>query len=355
MPDLREVFEMVKQQTEPDQDSWAEQERRMRQAGRKRKIGALALVAALALVVAVVVVTNLDDPGSNVGPAADGSSVPSLVGAEFALVDVATGATTGTGIVPAGSEVDASTDGTKITYVATSDVGEAIHVANADGSNVQAFEQTASPGGGLSAPRWSPDGTKIVYQDRGLADRFGNLYVLDVSSGRVEQITHLKQVSASLYYGLYYMAPTFSEDGASVLFTMPTLVASGGDGPRWDIWSVPANGGEPTLVRRNANFADAEPGGDRIAFTELRAIDGEPTFGDLYVARSDGSDARKLVDGQITQPRWSPDGSQLGYSDAGRNGLFVVDVATGETRQILDYEEWPEWVDQDTMIVDLSD
>ena len=37
---------MVRQQTEPDLDSGAEQERRMRQAARKRKLSALVLVAA---------------------------------------------------------------------------------------------------------------------------------------------------------------------------------------------------------------------------------------------------------------------------------------------------------------------
>jgi Tol biopolymer transport system component len=352
MPDVREVFEMVKQQTQPDMDSWAEQERRMRRAGRNRKVGALALVAVLVAVAAFLVMRTFGDQRSSV-PASPHPSVVPSAGAEFTLVDVATGQLTGTGIVPGASEVDASPDGTKITY---GGLGGVVYVANADGSNPEAFDRTEAPGG-ATAPRWSPDGTKIVYQGLGLAGRFGNLYILDVSSGRVEQITHLKPVSASLYYGLYYMAPTFSEDGSSVLFTMPTLVPSGGDGrqPRWDTWSVPASGGELALVLRNASFADAEPRGDRIAFTELRAIDGEPTNGDLYVARSDGSGARKLVDGNIMQPRWSPDGSQIAYSDTGRSGLFVLDVATGETRRILDHDEWPEWVDEDTMIVDLSD
>ncbi len=54
-------------------------------------------------------------------------------------------------------------------------------------------------------------------------------------------------------------------------------------------------------------------------------------------------------------PRWSPNGSQIAYADEGRGGLFVVDVATGETQKILDSAEWPEWVDQRTLILDLSD
>ena len=275
------------------------------------------MVAALAVVVAVVVVSNLEGPNAGVAPASNGPSVVPL-GSEYALVDVATGAMTGTGIVPAGSEVDASTDGTKITYVATSDVGDAIHVANADGSNVQAFEQTASPGGGLSAPRWSPDGTKIVYQDRGIGGHIGNLYVLDVTSGQVKQITHLPPLSV----GLYYMAPMFSADGKSVLFTKPTVVASGADGQqlRFDIWTVPASGGEPTLVQRNARGVDVEPGGDSIAFVGLRVVNGEFKFGDLYIAGSNGQEARKLVDGEIGQARWSPDGSQIAYDDGGSTG-----------------------------------
>ena len=60
MPDLREVFEMVKQQTEPDKDSWAEQEQRIRNSQRRRKYGALALVAALVVAIAVLVASNLD-------------------------------------------------------------------------------------------------------------------------------------------------------------------------------------------------------------------------------------------------------------------------------------------------------
>jgi len=351
MPDLKEIFEMVKEQTEPDRDSWAEHERRLRQAQRKRKYGALAMVAALVLVV-VVMARNLQVDDRGVAPGTDGPSMVPPVPAElgFALVDLATGTTTDTGIVPGRSEIDVSPDGSRITYV---DPDGVVAVANVDGSNVQTFRRTASVGG-ADAPRWSPDGTEIVYQARGTGSHIGNLDVLDVTSGRVEQLTDLPDVSV----GWYYMAPTFSADGRSVLFTMPTVVASGPDGRehRWDLWSVPATGGEPTLLRRNAGFADAEPRGDSITFVALRGGGGpDPAFGDLYVARSDGSDAHKILDGETLQPRWSPDGSQIAFAAAGANGLFVTDVATGHTEEILRSAEWPEWVDQQTLIIDLSD
>jgi Tol biopolymer transport system component len=351
MPDLREVFEMVKQQTEPDLDSWSEQERRMRSTQRKRKYGALALVAALALVVTVVVASNLEGDNPSVPPASSGPSIVPAV-SELALVDIATGATTGTGIVPAGSEVDVSPDGTLMTYV---DATGAVAVANVDGSDPHPYVRTISADD-PTAPRWSPDGHQIVYQgvqNDGTTQRIGNLYVLDVANGRVEQITDLPTVSA----GFYYMAPTFSADGTSVLFTRAKVVASGTNGRtyRWDLWTVPSSGGAPTMLLPNAGFADAEPGGDSITFVQLGEGHIDPDFGDLFVAKSDGTEARKVADGEVLLPRWSPDGSEIAYEDLGRQATLVVDVATGDSRKVLDPAEWPEWVDQQTLIVDLSD
>ncbi len=355
MPDLREVFEMVKQQTEPDLDSWSEQERRMRSSQRKRKYGALALVAALALVLAIVV-ANLEGRDEGAGPASDGQSPsPSLALApgpsQLSFLDLGTGETTGTGLVPGASEVDVSGDGTKMTFV---DTTGAVAVADVDGSNPQPFVHTISAQD-PTAPRWSPDGTKIVYQRGETRDRIGNLFVLDVATGRVEQITDLPQVKV----GLYYMAPTFSADGRSVLFTLPTVVGSGPNGRelRWDLWTVPSSGGEATRLLKNAGFADAEPNGDSITFVALQggSSDVDPTFGDVYVANSDGSGARELASGDAWLPRWSPDGSEIAFADGSKAAMLVVDVASGDLRKVYDSEEWPEWVDQHTMIIDLSD
>ena len=49
MPDLREVFEMVTKQIEPDLDSWKEQEDRQRSRSRNRSVGAIVVAAAVAI------------------------------------------------------------------------------------------------------------------------------------------------------------------------------------------------------------------------------------------------------------------------------------------------------------------
>jgi hypothetical protein len=358
MADLREVFEMVKQQTEPDIDSWAEQERRIRRTAQKRKIGAYALVAAIAVAAFVFVLSSPNDDPDSI-PATERESVPPAPVRGFAQYDLDTGAMVGTGIVADSSSVDVSPDGTKIAYAdSVNGLDNAVvHVANVDGSNVQAFNRTNAVGMAM-APRWSSDGTKLVYQGKTAGQDIGNLYVLDVTTGRIERITDLEPMTV----GLWWMGPTFSPDGQTVFFTKPRRESNGADGSgvRWDLWSVPASGGEPTLVHRNAWGVDVSPTGDAIAYSEALNIDGEFTLGDLYVARPDGSGARKVADGPTEMPRWSSDGSQIAY--AGGVGMYILDVEilgdgtvvpVGETHY-PDAPGWPDWVDQDTLMIEVG-
>jgi Tol biopolymer transport system component len=354
MPDLREVFEMVKQQTEPDIDSWAEQERRIRSTARKQKIGAFALVAAMAVAAVVFLARNPSDDGGGVVPAADPGTVAPDTTARlepgFALFDLATGETTSTGIVGTSSAVDVSPDGTKIAYVSRDNgARDTVHVADVDGSNVQNFPRT-DLAGQATAPRWSPDGTKLVFQGKPVAEEIGNVYVLDVTTGGVQQITDFEPVGA----GLWWMAPTFSSDGQTVLFNKPRRagVGTSDTGQHWDVWSVPLSGGAPTLVHEDAFAVDVSPTGDAIAYTEVVKSDYGFRTGDLYVARLDGSGARKIADGSEGISRWSPDGSEIAF-EAGV-GIDIVDVETGEIRS-TNASGWPEWVDADTLMIEVGD
>jgi hypothetical protein len=61
MAELKEVFEMVTKHTEPDLESWKEQEQRQRRATRNRRIGAFAVVAAIGLAAAVLILGTRPD------------------------------------------------------------------------------------------------------------------------------------------------------------------------------------------------------------------------------------------------------------------------------------------------------
>jgi hypothetical protein len=83
MPELKEVFEMVTNQTEPDLDSWKQQDERQRRTARNRKLGVFALAAAIA-VVAVVMMLRADDGADKTKVGTDRTSSPQQVATSFA-------------------------------------------------------------------------------------------------------------------------------------------------------------------------------------------------------------------------------------------------------------------------------
>ncbi len=161
-----------------------------------------------------------------------------------------------------------------------------------------------------SQPAWSPDGTRIAFtsaQDRsGRLAPLGGLNVLtpfvQAQGGDLFVAPAAGGATARLAERGSY--PAWSPDGREIAFQSDR---SG----TWDIWKVPARGGEPTVL-----FADEQidyqpawsPDGAWIAFASASG---------LRVARSDGSgEPLRLVDAStaILSPAWSPDGRHLYFS-----------------------------------------
>jgi Tol biopolymer transport system component len=144
------------------------------------------------------------------------------------------------------------------------------------------------------------------------------------------------------------MSPRFSPDGQSVIFH---LARDSSSTTKFDVWSVPVTGGEPTLVLANAFFPMVLPDGEGIAVVKPSGFDlsggrilitGEPVPGP----------PRTLVEANvaIAFPTISPDGSGIAYQDGG--SIYVVDVSTGESSKVADgnYDN-AAWLDDDTLIV----
>lgn len=341
MAELREVYEMTTKQMEPDQDSWRQQEERHHRDVRRRKFGALAVAAAVGVVATIGIVWSLDgeDGADGTTPATVGTDTTDLGSASY-QVDLPSGPMTVVQAPYARGVGDVSPDGTRI-----ANAGHKVVVTDLEGDNVRAFDSTrVDAPQGAEAPRWSPDGRTIVYQVDGPNEKIGNLFALDVSSEKVTQLTDLEQISS----GLWYMAPSYSPDGRSILFTSPS---TGKDGRQvWHLWSIPSSGGEPTIVLRDAGFGEYSPDGSTIVFTTV-SEDSEHEGG-VWIANADGSDRQQLVAGQTVFPRWSPDGTRIAYGHDGENRTYVLDVATGETTSVAGVSTWPEWVDDDTLMID---
>jgi Tol biopolymer transport system component len=340
MPELREVFEMTTKQVEPDVDAWREQEKHQRRSSRNKKIGAFAVAAAIGLVAVVLVFVNRPEP-SSIGPATNPSPTPLPEFSVPSSVDLQTGgATPLPQSILGGSLYFTSPDRQMFVYSLCCGTPNPVFVANVDGTGVRQITPDGIDG---FAARWSPDGSMLVYQQRhGGTSEIGNLFVVDVATGEATQITDLDPEN----YGLWALLPSFSPDGQTIIFHMPR-------GPnddvstRWDLWSVPVAGGEPTLVVRNASMGVYAPDGGTLAY--LDSPRGDWTSSRLMVADVDGSDPRLLVQGdRIEFPRWSPDGTRIAYTDA--DGIHIVDVSTGEASLVAEGGT-SDWFGDDTLVV----
>jgi Tol biopolymer transport system component len=354
MPDLREVFEMTTKQVEPDADSWREQEDRQRRSTRNRKIGGFVVAAAIALaaiVVGVVLATRsqprtvpADQPSSPSPTAVPGMSVPFFL-------DLSTGATTRlpAGIPTTGRAYAVSPDRTMVATSPCCGPPNPVFVANIDGSDLRVITPQGVDGFG---PQWSPDGSKLVYQERDAATQeLGNLVVYDLATGERTQVTDLPPKS----YGLWFISPSFTPDGRAILFHLPRGPRSSPD--TWDLWTVPVTGGEPTLLHRNASMGAYKPGTAQTSPNAVLAFV-HPSPGDwssevLYFETAGGhlGWSAPFRGSEIAFPKWSPDGTRIAYADV--DGVYVYDAASeGPTEPVRVAEgEFPQWYDNNTLII----
>ncbi len=162
MPELKEVFDMVTKQTEPDLDSWTEQEERQRRSTRGRKLGVYALVAALIAGLVVLAVASQHQSRSGVAtqPPTPSFRTTPPIGAQIVGAD-------GTPVrqlpdLPAGAEgLRLSPDGKTVAFV----IGGQVATIHTDGTDLTTLTSgtNANVGDAMNAVSWSPDGSQIAY------------------------------------------------------------------------------------------------------------------------------------------------------------------------------------------------
>ena len=314
--------------------------RRRARRRRNERVGVFVLAALVAVVIALALSSVLPIKDRTTGTQPPSRNDPSGIlteGARHRYVDLATGEET-----PIPRRIDGgffypvSPDGTRFAFNPCCEPPMGGYLAAVDGSEMREITPDDIDVVGI---RWSPDGSRLVYQGRDASTfLIGDLFVIDPSTGATTQVTHFQQQEN----GWWFLSPTFGPDGQTVLFHLPR----GKDPEVWDLWSVPVTGGEPTLVRRKAAFGTYSADGGSLAY--LSPVKGFMGRG-LWVVGASGGEPRQLVEGTRLQwPRWSPDGTKIAYVQ-GRD-VHVVDVATSRSR-LVTRGGAPEWFDDNTLIV----
>jgi Tol biopolymer transport system component/PKD repeat protein len=209
-----------------------------------------------------------------------------------------------------------SPDGSKIVFYREGD----IYVMNSDGSNQQRLTST----GNENTPSWSPDGTRIVFAKH---QEFNNLeiYVMNSDGSNQQRLTN------NAAFDLY---PSWSPDGSKIVF------ASERDTGKMQIYVMNSDGSNQQRLTNNAarDFSpDWSPDGSKIVFSTSR---NGGCCEEIYVMNADGTGQTNLSNNpaQDLNPSWSPDGTKIAfYSQRGGDGLFHIYVmnaadGSGQTR-----------------------
>lgn len=186
-----------------------------------------------------------------------------------------------------------SPDGTKIVYVRRfadimSDKRETnLWIINADGTEDRPLTTGSYSD---SSPRWSPDGTRVLY----VSDRDGEaqIYVRWMDTGQTGKITSLQFPP---------MNPVWSPDGKEIAFS--SLVSAPG----------PQIGKLPTPPK-GANWAEPPHVYDRLIYRFNGRGYLPPGFTQLFVVSADGGAPRQVSSGNFphdSAAAWTPDGKYL--------------------------------------------
>ena len=202
-----------------------------------------------------------------------------------------------------------------------------LYVVNVDGSGrARLLDVPVIPDS-----RWSPDSTRLAlssgYEAPNVADlkvkqnlqSFPTaIYIVDVASRSMTRLTPSGDNES----------PSWSPDGRRVTF-------SGGMNGERDIYVVNADG---TDMRRLTNEPTADlsplwsPRGDLIAYAALPRPGRDGAAG-IMVIGTDGTGARRLVEGRASAITWSPDGTRLVVHSP---TPVVVSVTSGAETRLAD-------------------
>ena len=350
MNDVREVFEMVTKQVEPDQDSWRKQQEQQRRSARNRKIAAIVVAAAIVGVLSVLVLFNVTGGAPRVP--AEGSPPPPLrtdppLGATMIGIDGGVRERI-PGLPLDARGLELSPLGNRMAFI----TDDRVATIGMDGTDLRFLTGKLDNSGGdaQEAVAWSPNGEQIAYVAH------DDIYVMDVDGTRVRQLT---DDPAGDYF------PVWSSRDVIAYWNGSTTGEDGGP-PDSEIYTIDATGGTPTRLTDDdvSNIEPAwSPDGTQIAYWN---------GGELWMMAVDGSHAHRVYrsGGSVWAPAWSPDGSKIafitccasGYGGVSRYPVLAVRILDLETNRVqrLDARvetdlNGPQWVTSDTLLINRFD
>jgi Tol biopolymer transport system component len=265
------------------------------------------------------------------------------------------------------AEADGSDRG--IVFSSSRDGDFEIYVMDDEGRNVRQLTRNAAEGANEaddSSPSWSPDRRGIVFAStrdhQGDGADSQEIYVMQADGSGQTRLTENETAEAG---------PAWSPDGDSLLYARrPVAEPTTDQEAAFELALMrPDGSGARTLVEIGGlGWGALSPDGSSLAFTRC-AIEERQLDCEIWLAKADGTHARKLVDsrGRDVAPAWSPGGEKVAFtSDRDRNGdcffpecsghngeIYVMDADGSHQTRVTDDpgdDSWPTWSPDGTRI-----
>ncbi len=222
-----------------------------------------------------------------------------------------------------------SPDSTRIAFVSSRTGSSQIYVMGADGRNLLKVTSDAEN----DFPIWLPAsrGKQIAFRS---TDGKG-LWLWRIVNIENFGIVQLTEPS----YDFFFQTPAWSPDGKNMAYMSLLEQKQRNDGSsQIHVKNVDGSNDRALTTDTWANKNPVwSPDGSKIAFLSER--DGTYDMYALYVMAKDGSHLQKLTEpvySENIRPSWSPDGHQIAIgNDTGRGSITIIDVATGNSRDLL--------------------
>ncbi|MFM8348392.1 MAG: hypothetical protein ACKOAR_10170, partial [Bacteroidota bacterium] len=188
-------------------------------------------------------------------------------------------------------------------------------------------------------PRWSPDGSSVIYISTSGTKHF-LLYRAKITKGGLSEVTCLTPDRKSEVKRYYYSAwdhainPVFTPDGKSVVFISNREIAHGtGDLVKMDLSTLQIE----KLHHEETNWRarpDVSPDGTRIVYSSYHGRNNHQ----LWLLPTTGGFPFALTYGEYDNfsPRWSPDGKTIAFisNRDGVTNIWIAGVMDGKQQQL---------------------
>ena len=241
-------------------------------------------------------------------------------------------------LVPGGEQQhpDWAPDGGRLVFSVIGTVTQTIWIGDADGSNTSMLVDCRLPCQRVDEPAWSPDGGSIAYQ-RMVSDAGAAVSTLEI----LDLLTRQTRIVLTAPAGHAVYAPRWSGDGTRIVYESVTMASPAVDAEVTssaltviDVMSPAPTPREITKPEVRCSNPDWSWVNDRIVCTKPVAASGFDGPADLYTLQPDGTAFAPLTavaaSGSIAiKPTWLPDGSGVIFCDSGGHMSTILADGTG--------------------------